>query len=62
MDEGLRSVEGLRAVEGLRSVEGLGTVQWKGYVRQAFVAQRGTGVRERAKGGIAPPFAIPAPG
>ena len=34
----------------------------KCYVRQAVVAQCGTGVRERAKGGIAPPFAIPAPG
>ena len=37
-------------------------VQWKCYVRQAVVAHRGTDVRERAKGGIAPPFAIPAPG
>jgi len=34
-------------------------MQWKCYVRQAVVAQRGTGVRERAKGGIAPPLCNP---
>ena len=34
-------------------------VLWKGYVRQAVVAQRGTGVRERAKGGYRSPLCNP---
>jgi len=55
-------VEMLGTVEGLRTVQWKCYVRWKGYVRQAVAAQRGTGVSERAKGGIAPPFAIPAPG
>ncbi len=46
--------------EGLGSIRGSVTFSsGKGYVRQTFVAQRGTGVRERAKGGYRSPLCNP---
>ena len=47
--------------ELLCPVEWLHSMWLKCYVRQAFVAQRGTGVRERAKGVSLPPLQSPLP-